>query len=50
MFSLLLSLDWVLKTDQDLAGVSLSYIDMLERSDSEERRRQREIKIMEEGK
>ena len=28
----------------------MSYIDMLERSDSEERRRQREIKIMEEGK
>ena len=42
--------DWVLKTEQDLAGVSLSYIDMLERTESEERRRQREVQIMQEGK
>jgi len=39
-----------LKTDQDLDGVSLSYIDMLERSESEERRKEREIRIMQEGK
>ena len=45
-----LVLDWVLKTDQDLDGVSLSYIDMLERTESEERRRDREIQIMREGK
>ena len=42
--------DWVLKTDQDLDGIPLSYIDMLERSESEERRRDREVQIMQEGK
>ena len=42
--------DWVLKTDQDLDGVPLSYIDMMERTESEERRREREKQIMREGK
>ena len=42
--------DWVLKTSEDLDGVPLSYIDMLERSESEERRREREVQIMQEGK
>ena len=42
--------DWVLKTDSDLDGIPLSYIDMLERSESEERRKEREIRIMQEGK
>ena len=41
---------WVLKTSEDLDGVPLSYIDMLERSESEERRREREVQIMQEGK
>ena len=47
---ILLLPDWVLKTDQDLDGIPLSYIDMLERSESEERRRDREVQIMQEGK
>ena len=42
--------DWMLKTDQDLDGVPLSYIDMMERTESEERRREREKQIMREGK
>ena len=40
----MLIIDWVLKTDQDLDGVPLSYIDMMERTESEERRREREKK------
>ena len=40
----------MLKTDQDLDGVPLSYIDMMERTESEERRREREKQIMREGK
>ena len=42
--------DWVLRTDADLDGDSLSYMDMLERNSAEERRRERERAMMEEGK
>lgn len=44
------SKEWVLKTGADMDGDSLSYVDMMERSSVEERRRQRERAIMEEGK
>ena len=43
-------LDWVLRTDANLDGDSLSYMDMLERNSAEERRRERERTMMEEGK
>ena len=44
-------LDWVLRTDNSADGdSSLSYLDRMERSSAEERRRQRERKMMEEGK
>ena len=42
--------DWVLRTDANLDGDSLSYMDMLERNSAEERRRERERAMMEEGK
>ena len=40
----------MLKTDQGLDGDSLSYLDSMERSDSEERKRLRERQLMDEGK
>ena len=43
-------LDWVLRTDANLDGDSLSYMDMLEQNSAEERRRERERAMMEEGK
>jgi len=42
--------DWVLKSDQCFDGDSISYLDSMERSDSEERRRVREKQLMEEGR
>ena len=39
----------MLKTDQSLGGESLSYLDMMERNLTEDRRRARERQIMEEG-
>eukprot|EP00090_Calanus_glacialis_P021912 TRINITY_DN33788_c0_g1_i1.p1 TRINITY_DN33788_c0_g1~~TRINITY_DN33788_c0_g1_i1.p1 ORF type:complete len:454 (+),score=113.33 TRINITY_DN33788_c0_g1_i1:334-1695(+) len=42
--------DWVLKTDQGFDGESLSYLDSMERSDSEERKRLRERQLMDEGR
>ena len=41
--------DWVLKTEQSVIGDSLSYLDMMERTNMEENRRARERQIMEEG-
>ena len=41
--------DWVLKTEQSVIGDSLSYFDMMERTNMEEGRRARERQIMEEG-
>ena len=41
--------DWVLKTEQSVIGDSLSYLDMMERTNMEESRRARERQIMEEG-
>ena len=40
----------MLKTDHGLDGDSLSYLDMMERSSQEERRRERERQLMDEGK
>lgn len=40
----------MLKTDKDLDGDSLSYLDSMERTVSEERRRDREKQLMREGK
>eukprot|EP00096_Caligus_rogercresseyi_P010932 TRINITY_DN4138_c0_g1_i1.p1 TRINITY_DN4138_c0_g1~~TRINITY_DN4138_c0_g1_i1.p1 ORF type:complete len:276 (-),score=37.11 TRINITY_DN4138_c0_g1_i1:58-885(-) len=42
--------DWVLKTEANIDGDCLSYLDMMEKNSAEERRRQRERVIMEEGK
>jgi DNA-binding MarR family transcriptional regulator len=42
--------DWVLRTDATIDGDSLSYLDMVERNTNEERRRERERIMMEEGK
>ena len=42
--------DWVLRTESNLDGDSLSYLDMMERNSAEERRRERERVMMEEGK
>ena len=51
ILNVMLSLsDWVLRTDANLDGDSLSYMDMLERNSAEERRRERERAMMEEGK
>ena len=41
--------DWVLKTEQSVVGDSLSYLDMMERTNIEDHRRARERQIMEEG-
>ena len=46
---LLIFADWVLKTEQSVIGDSLSYLDMMERTNMEENRRARERQIMEEG-
>ena len=51
LYQLFANLDWVLRTDNSVDGdTCLSYLDMMERSSAEERRRQRERKMMEEGK
>ncbi|XP_071746149.1 uncharacterized protein [Lepeophtheirus salmonis] len=42
--------DWVLKTEANIDGDCLSYLDMMEKNSAEDRRRQRERVIMEEGK
>ena len=42
--------EWNLKPGMEVDGDSLSYQDMMERSMQEERRRQRERAIMEEGR
>jgi len=42
--------DWVLKTDQGLDGDSLHYLDTMDRTDSEERKRLKERQVMEEGR
>jgi len=42
--------DWILKKEQSLAGDSLFYLDKVERDNEEERRKEREMRVMQEGK
>eukprot|EP00090_Calanus_glacialis_P013030 TRINITY_DN21643_c0_g1_i1.p1 TRINITY_DN21643_c0_g1~~TRINITY_DN21643_c0_g1_i1.p1 ORF type:complete len:462 (-),score=133.65 TRINITY_DN21643_c0_g1_i1:237-1583(-) len=42
--------DWILKTEQSLAGDSLSYLDKMERNKEEDTRKERERQVMQEGK
>ena len=42
--------DWVLKKEDGLAGDSLFYLDKLERTKEEEARKERERRVMQEGR
>ena len=42
--------DWVLKKEDGVAGDSLFYLDKLERNNEEEARKERERRVMQEGR